>query len=135
MHSYSLIMRYTPASTRSADDVEIIARLRRIIWIDRDHDSLENVQGRKTTDTAAIKAEEVEISARHRLSSWVARALSQSCYGSRARHGFINARDADTRPHLLDCCKPELTCGKVTVNQDSLQGRQLGENSLVLRHA
>jgi hypothetical protein len=57
-----------PASTCSANDVGIIAGLRWVIWINGDHDSLEDIQRRETTDTAAIKAEKIEISARHFLS-------------------------------------------------------------------
>ena len=66
-----MLTRYPPSSTRAADDVEIIARLRRAVGINRDHDSLEDIQRRETTDAAAIKAEKIEISARHFSSSWV----------------------------------------------------------------
>jgi hypothetical protein len=65
-------MRCLPASARSADDVETVARLRGvvgIVGINRDHDSLENIQRRETTDAAAIEAEKIEVSARHCLSS------------------------------------------------------------------
>jgi hypothetical protein len=74
-----LLIRYIPASTGSADDVEIIARLRRVVWINGDHNPLEDIQRGEATDAAAIEAEKIEISARHFLSSWVdARVLSQS---------------------------------------------------------
>ena len=58
-------MRDVPASTRSADDVEVVTRLRWVVWINGDHDSLENIQGGKTADTTAIETEKIQIPARH----------------------------------------------------------------------
>lgn len=61
----SFSRKYTPASTRSADDVKVIARLRWVVGINGYHDPLKDIQRRETTNAAAIKAEKVEISARH----------------------------------------------------------------------
>jgi hypothetical protein len=70
-YSSNFLAEHVPAGARSSYEIEIIARLRRKIWIDGDHNSLENIQRRETTNAAAIEAEKIEISARHILSSGI----------------------------------------------------------------
>jgi hypothetical protein len=56
---------YSPPSTRPSDHVEIIARLRRVVWIDGLHELLEDHQGRQATDAAAVEREQAELVGGH----------------------------------------------------------------------
>jgi hypothetical protein len=56
---------YSPPGACSADHVEVVARLRRRVWIDGFHQLLENHQGRQAARTAAVEREQPELAARH----------------------------------------------------------------------
>jgi hypothetical protein len=56
---------YSPSSTRPADHIEVVARLRWVVWIDGFHELLEDHQGGQATDAAAVEREQAEFVGRH----------------------------------------------------------------------
>ena len=62
-----------PASACSPNHVEVVARLRRGLWVDSLHELLEDNKRGQAADPAAIEREEAEVLVWHR---WGAKGLS-----------------------------------------------------------